>query len=354
MNSIPIETLDDLTTSTLNSFKRDTYADISQSLQSHHFSSRFFKGKQKPEKGGSELEWRLKVRGQNNATYTGLFDVDDLNRVNMLSEGKQQWSLQKNHYLFDYRESVFTSNAESIIKHLEVLETDLAIGFIDLMEVAIWTAPASSDERPRRVSGIPFWVQKYNSSTPGFNGGDPTGFSDGAGNIKTSRYPGWKNYAGLYSQVSRDDLIEKIINAMDFCHFEPPVQFNQLGGGQPDWGLYSTHGVLSTCRKLLQAGNDNLGPDVAQWSNNVMIRSVPLQWIPALTNADSDCYDSSDPVYGINWNTMDYFFHSGLNMVKTPPFRNANSHMVRERWMDNSGNMVCYDRRRNFVFSTSA
>ena len=137
---------------------------------------------------------------------------------------------------------------------------------------------------------------------------------------------------------------------MDFCYFEAPAKFPELGGGNPDWGLYTVHSVLATMRRLLQAGNDNLGPDVAKWAGDVVVKGTPVTWVPSLTNSDSPAYDSTAPFYGINWKTMEYFFKEGRNMVKHPPTQAPNQHTVRIRVMDNWGNFVCYDRRRNFVF----
>ena len=345
------EQIDDFVELTLNRFKKDTWADISMKLQSYSFASRWIKDKQRAERGGPRVEWKLRVDNQGTAKHSGFYAVDDTNRKNVVTKGRQEWSKQTVNYIYDIDEEAFQSGPERIIDEMKLNEQGLYNDFYELMETAMWSAPASDSQDPRPPSGIPFWMQKASAAAPSFQGGNPSGFSSGAAGISTSTYERWQNYAGQYTQVSRDDLIEKIVNACDYTRFEAPHSYPEIGAGDPDYGLYSVHSVLATCRRLLQAGNDNLGPDVGQWAGNVLIKSIPLTWIPALSESASDAYDSSNPVYGVNWKKFEYFFKTGRNMVKHAPQPAARQHTVRERHMDNWGNFVCYDRRQGgFVF----
>lgn len=343
------EQIDDFVELTLNRMKKRKWVDLSMDLQEYTFASKWFKSKQRPERGGPRLEWKLRVDNQGTAKHSGLYAVDATNKKNVMTAGKQEWSKQTVNYIYDIDEDAFQSGPETIIREMALNEQGLYNDYFALMETAMWTAPASSTTDPRPPSGIPFWLQKH--ATLGFNGADPDGFSSGAGNIATGTYDKWKNYTGTYTQTSRDDLIEKVINACDFCYFKAPRQYPEIGGGESNWGFYTVHSVLATMRRLLQSGNDNLGPDVARWANAVSIRGNTVTWVPALTNSDSDAYDDSAPFYGINWGKFEYFFKTGRNMIKHPPKPAAHQHTVRERHMDNWGNFVCYDRRQGgFVF----
>lgn len=347
--ALNIEQIDDFVLRVLERYKKDSWVDISLPLQEYHFASKVFQAKKKPERGGSRLNWKLRVDNQGTAKHSGLYAIDDTNKKNVLTEAKQDWSKQTVNYIYDIDEEAFASGPERIIEEMRLNEQGLYNDFFSLMETAMWTAPESSSEDPRPPSGFPFWIQK--NATLGFNGGDPSGFSDGAGGILTSKYKRWKNYTGPYEQVSRDDLVEKVVNACDFCYFRPPAEYPEIGKGEPDWGFYTVHSVLAEMRRLLNAGNDNLGPDVARWMGQVLIKGIPVRWVPALTNEESDAYDSSNPFYGINWKKFEYFFKQGRNMIKHPPKQAGNQHTVRERHMDNWGNFVCYDRRQGgFVF----
>jgi hypothetical protein len=343
------EQIDDFVELTLNKFEKKTWVDLSMDLQEYHFASKWFEGKKRPERGGPRLEWKLRIGNQGTAKHSGLYAVDDTNRVDVMTDAKQEWSKQTVNYIYDIDEAAFQSGPETIIEEMKLNEQGLYNDFFALMETAMWTAPSGSTQDPRPPSGVPFWIQK--NSTLGFNGGDPSGFSDGAGGVATATYPNWKNYTGTYESVSRDDLIEKVVNACDFTYFKPVRSYNEIGGGDPDYGFYTVHSVLATMRRLLQAGNDNLGVDVARFANQVLVKSTPVVWVPALTESTSDAYDSSNPFYGINWKKFKYFFKTGRNMIKHPPKQAPNQHTVRERHMDNWGNFVCYDRRQGgFVF----
>jgi len=338
---------------TINRYFRGELVDISMPLQKYHFASRWFKSKKKPERGGALLEWKLRTGNQGNAKHSGLFAVDDTDRKNVVTRAKTGWSKQTVNYIFDADEPEFQSGPETIYETAKLNEQGLFNDIFQLMETSMWTAPASSSEDPMPPAGIPFWIQKC--AALGFNGGDPSGWSDGAGNIKTATYPAWKNYGGPYVQVSRDDLIEKVINACDFCYFEPVAKFNELDSGEPAWGFYTVHSVLSTMRKLLQANNDNLGPDVARYAGQVLIKGIPVEWVPALDNAESEAYDSTNPFYGINWTKFYYYFKTGRNMIKHPLKHAAHQHTVWERHMDNWGNFSCSDRRQGgFQFHVAA
>jgi hypothetical protein len=343
------EQIDDFIELTLNRYEKNDWVDISLPLQRYTFASKWFKGKQKPERGGPRLEWKIRTKNQGTAKHSGLYAVDDTNRINVMTKATQEWAKQTVNYIYDIDEDIFQSGPETIIREMLLLEQGLYNDFFELMETSMWTAPASSTADPRPPSGVPFWIQK--NATLGFNGGDPSGFTSGAGGVATATYPRWKNYTGTYVQVSRDDLVEKVVNACDYCDFQAPKSYPEIGGGDPSWGFYTVHSVVATMRRMLQAGNDNLGPDVGRWAGDVLIKSIPVTWVPALDSSESDAYDSSNPFYGINWKKFEYFFKTGRNMVKHPPKDAAHQHTVRERHMDNWGNFVCYDRRQGgFVF----
>jgi hypothetical protein len=347
--ALQIDQISDFVELTLNRYKKDEWVDISLPLQKYHFASRWFKSKKKPERGGTRLEWKIRTKNQGTAKHTGLYAIDDTNRVNVMTKATQDWSLQTVNYTIDLREDMFQSGPETIIREMALMEQGLYNDFFELMEDAMWTAPTSSSEDPRPPSGIPFWIQK--NASLGFNGEDPSGFTDGAGGISTATYPRWKNYTGTYSAVSRDDLVEKVVNAADYCYFQAPKSYPEIGSPTTDWGFYTVHSVLATMRRLLQAGNDNLGPDVARWAGEVLIKGNPVTWVPALGNSESAAYDDENPFYGLNWSKFEYFFKTGQNMLKHPLRPAARQHNVRERHMDNAGNFVCYDRRQGgFVF----
>jgi hypothetical protein len=140
-----------------------------------------------------------------------------------------------------------------------------------------------------------------------------------------------------------------LVEAIDKCDFMAPDEFAELGGGRPDYGFFTTYPVIQTLRKYLRNQNDNLGGDVAAFRKGVLLRGVPMNWVAALTNSDSAAYDATNPIFGINWNTFDWFFQKGRNQHLTRPMTPSNQPSVRKVYMTNWGNFECIDRRSNFV-----
>ena len=348
MATLRLENIDDFTQRVLARYLRNAYVDVSLGLQKYIWGSKFFNSKKRAERGGKYLAWKLRKANQNSGKNTGPYAVDETNRVNVLLEAHEGWSHQSFNYIYDLTEDDFSSPDETLVRRIDVDEQGLTNDAVTFMESAMWSRPSSTTADPMPPSGIPHWVIK--NATEGFTGTYNSDYGDVIGNVATATVPNWRNYSGDYLQVSRDDLIEKVVNACDFCLFEAPADFPQLDKGPPDWAFFTVHSVLATMRKILSTGNDNLGPDVARWAGAVMIRGVPVTWVPALTNSESEVYDSSAPFYGINFTSFEYFFKSGWSMIKRPPKQAPNQDTVRIRMMHNIGNFVCYDRRSNFVF----
>ena len=149
--------------------------------------------------------------------------------------------------------------------------------------------------------------------------------------------------------MDRDDFVEKVINSMDLCQFEPPVKGPDIvDQSRQDWELLTTHSRLAACRRLLQLGNDNIGDDMAKHSGTVYIRGVPLNWVPAWTNAASVNARTDGIILGVNWSTFKCYYAAGRQMRKRKAFQHPDMSNVRVRCMDDSVQMVCFNRRGNF------
>jgi len=339
--------LDDFVNLTLDNFKKRRWVDISLDNQHHIFASKMFKAKGKdPEKGGVQLNWKIQVTNTGTAKNSELYAVDATGVKDLTQQAKQQWSKQTVNFSYDIDEDAMQSDRETIIREIEVREHSMYNDFFEHMEEAMWSAPSSSTVSPRPPSGVPFWIQK-STTTPGggFTGGNPSGFTSGAGGLSSSTYSNWKNWAFNYTSVSRDDCLAKWRKAIAFTNFQAPRNYAELArGGESDWGFYTNYDVVEKLEKLLEGRNDNLGVDLAKYAGSAVFKGNPVVWVPYLqTN------DTSDPIYGVNWRTLRYFFRKGKHMVRHAPQKAARQHTVREIHMDNWGNFVCYNRRRNFI-----
>ena len=214
----------------------------------------------------------------------------------------------------------------------------------------------SSTQSPFPPVSLLWWITATsdsttdNNATEGFNGAEPIGWSStGVGGIKTSEYDNWKNRTFPYTDVTRDDFIEKVINSMDFCVFEPPIERPDIvSQTRPNWELLTTHSRVAQGRKLLQLGNDNIKDDLAAHSGKVYIRGVPMVNVPAWTNSQSANARTDGIILGMNWSTVKWYYRKGRNQRKRRAYQHPEMSNVRIRKMDDAGQIVCFNRRANF------
>lgn len=348
MATLKPEQIDDLVNTTLDSYQRDSWVDISLDNQFYIFAEQFMSGDigRRSVRGGTQQTWKVQVANNGNARFTGVFAKDITSVINLSASASQPWSISTASFSYDINEPEFQGDSlTKIVDEIVMRENGMYNDWFKLMETALWSAPFSSTQDPRPLSGIPFWVQK--SATEGFNGGDPSGFAAGAAGLLTSSYPRWKNYTARYTAVSRADLISKWIRAVELCQFRAPHKFPEANATtSPKWKFYTTLTLLEQLMQFLDARNDNI-KDLSGVGGTAF-KSIPVQWVPELQGGDAA--DTTNPLYGLNWNTFDFTFLSGREMVRKEPIMAPRNHNVRDVFMDSTNNLLCRNRRGNFVF----
>lgn len=310
------DTLLDFANLTLSKFSMNEWVDIALSKQNYLFADRIIQGKRSTTKGGKDLRWKVQTGLLNNFKVTEMYAVEGSNVADITTEANLPWTKVTESWSYDDGESDFQSDDRvTIVNEIKVREHAMYDEFFDGMETLLWSSPASSTETPRKPSGIPFWLQKYTTATPAFQGGNPSGFTAGAGGISSTTVPAWQNWAGQYVEISRSDLISKVIDAMWFTNFKPPQTYAQLDNnkGRNTWEHLTTRRVQGQLEQYLTDVNDNLGPDVARYAGAVVCGGVPVTAVSYL-----EANDTSDPWYGVNWNQFSYFVKSGNDMMLMP------------------------------------
>jgi hypothetical protein len=359
--ALGIEQIDDFVNSIHQSFAGEKFLaaqDLSLKLQEYKYASRLFSGNLKKDvMSTSECKWKVKVDTNDNFQVVGLYHNDSSTRVNTLSEGSLKWALTTNNYHYDIDEEIFRTGGKMIYDYLAEMERDLMTSFYTGMEDLMFgNGPTGPTQSPFSPASLLWWITATSDSTTdnnaeeGFNGFEPIGWgSNGVGGISCTTYPQWRNRTFPYTDVSRNDFVEKVITSMDLCSFTPPVQRPDIvDQKQHNWELLTTHSVLAKCRKQLQLQNDNLGDDVAAKSGTVFVRGVPLVWVPAWTNQNSVNVRTDGIVLGVNWSTFRAYYAAGRQMRKRKAFQHPTMSNVRVRCMDDSVQMVCFNRRGNF------
>jgi hypothetical protein len=358
--ALGIEQIDDFVNSIHQRYTgedRKAAQDISLPLQKYKFASRLFDPAMNDEMSTSQCKFKLKVRHQDNFQVVGLYHRDSSNRVNVLDEGSLKWGMTTTNYHYDIDEEIFRTGGRQIFDYIEELERDLMTSFYTGMEDLLFgPGPSSATINPFPPVSLLWWITSTsdstteNNATEGFTGAEPVGWgSSGVGGVSTTTYDQWKNRAFSYTTVDRDDFIDKTIRSMDLCEFEPPVERPDIvKQGRSNWELLTTYSRVSEARRLLQLGNDNIGNDLAAHSGDVLMRGVPMVWVPAWTNSASRNARTDGTILGINWNTFKCYYAAGRRMRKRKAFPHPEMSNVRIRAMDDSFQLVCFNRRANF------
>lgn len=168
------EQIDDFVTLTLNKMHRHKWTDLSVGLTDYVYA-RLVTEKLVMEEGGPHIQFQIKTKNTGNARASGLYDKDNLQVEDVMSEAKVPWAKQTTGFIYDVDEPGFQSDRETIIKLLKVREHDAMTDLAELNEEHLWGAPTSSSDKI--PMGIPFWLQKNASAVPegGHTGGNPAG-----------------------------------------------------------------------------------------------------------------------------------------------------------------------------------
>lgn len=310
-------------------------------------------------KSGSPFKFSVKVATQDNARETELYDTDSSNVVNMLDQGEETWAQYTTNFSYDVNEEAFSGGAAEVIDYLDVKNHDMLEGFWELMESRLWSSPSSETQRPRRLKGIPFWIQKNGATAAGaLNGGNPSGFPAGRGNISSTTYDQWQNWTFAHDgTVTLDGFIERVVRAQHFTGFVAAHAYPSLGGDGENrrFAQYTTFRMKLAIGKFLRSQNDDLGKDAAAMLNTAILGGNTVEEVPYLTenlSADTSAVaEGHDPFYGIDWSTFFFYRKRGKWMQRTEPIRKANSHTVYTVHMDSFVQLVCTNLRANFVGS---
>lgn len=336
--------IDDMVEGTLAYIMKNKWVDLTQTLQDYVAQSPIFARQKIRLGGGYTIQWKVQIDGATTARNTEMWDVDEYEAKDLLKTATADWTMQTASYTYELSEDIFQQGEQVLVQDTKVRLHAVMVNIADLMESNLWTAPTSTTQVPRQPYGLPFWLQR--SATEGFNGGDPTGFSSGAGGLATGTYKGWQNYTFAYTAYTEDDLVDKLLRAMYKTKFKSPDPYPRPDGNPTTnrRGLFTTYAVINNLRKILNARNDNLGPELAVNMDSVTLRGNKFNAVPYL-----DANDSTNPIYGVDWETFAYYVKSGLDMVRSKPMPLPNQHRGRAIHFDHSCQYVCTNRCRNFV-----
>lgn len=340
----------DLMAFTLTQYRRKKWTDnMSQYQRTIAFKQIFTKKKAMGDDGGgTSVTFNILTDTNGSFRFVGLYFTSVLAPPGPVVQGSIPWRGWTYNWSVDGAEPKMNSGAEQIVDILKTRYFQAVGDMVKGTEQALWRVPASTDDES--VYGVPYYIVKSataatTANADGFNGLVPSGYTTVAG-INPTTYPRWANYADAYTIVSKDDLVRKLRRAAEFTDWMPLIDgepIDTLGDGI---GFYTNYPVYGSMVEIAESQNENLGPDIASMEQKVMFRRTKMDWVQELNR------DTTGPVYGVDWSTMGFVRLNGWweKEIKVPlnPVQPtvASTHFVTRT------NLLCIDRRKNFVLST--
>ena len=325
-----------------NLVQRGAFVDMQTDLTDHVAVREMWQGHTKQFAGGTDWTFEIQMDHNHSARTVELYETDGSSENDTMQDGKVDVRHINAHYIYDKRLPAFQRGGTAIVDLIKTKYVGMMVSFYELLEEILWSKPDDSSDT-KTPFGLAYWVVK--NATEGFNGGNPTGFSDGRAGIDTSSYPRWANWTAQYASVSTEDLVRKMRRAHRRTQFRSPVSHAKPDMGGMRNGIYINDTVIGLLEELLETKNMNLGNDLASKDGRTMFKSTPLTYAPKLDD------DSTDPVYMIDWKKLAVGVLAGWQNQLSKPEPVPSMHLVSRVDLDASLNMICTDLRRQAVIS---
>jgi len=348
MAALQASDIADLITTTQKDLGRMKWTDISYSLQEHVALPMILQKEKVSYQSGNSLQWNVQTGTSGAAKDTGLYAVDNVNVSDVMQTATAPWRHMTTNYALERREIAMNRTPAQIVDLVKIRRHDAMSSLATHMEERFWTQPTATETD--RLYGIPYWITRgAMSAVDGFQGGDPTYTAEGtgAGGLASETYSNWQNWSASYTNVTSVDLVRAWRKAATFTNFKAPSPYAQYEGPS-SYGYYTNYSVIGPLEEVLEAQNENLGNDVASKDGQLLFRRVPVQWVPQLEGA------TGNPIYGVNWSSMRPAFLAGEYLREEGPAKASNQHTVFLTHVDMTMNLLCYNRRSNFLLSSGA
>lgn len=340
--------IQDLVKGTLKELGKGRFNQIATTLVSYECMSKLWKQDRVDFEPALGIQRTILTDHNSMARHVGQYETDIAAVNDAIQTIDVPWRRTTTNWSYSRDEMLV--NAASPQRIFDLIKVRKAQGYIalaELMEQAFWSKPTDSTDKLKPF-GVPYWLVA--NATAGFNGGDPSGFSAGAGNLTAATAPAWQNYTALYTAVSKADLITKLRTAYRNINFKSPIDIQDYrkGTGQR-YRLYMNEATIRPFEDLAEAQNENLGRDVASMDGTVTFRRNPTIWVPFLDNTTSP----TNPVYMIDFGVFHVGALKGAAMKETEPLRSATQHTVFTVHVDLTWQIYTDSRRSHACLCTA-
>ncbi len=332
----------DLVLGTMNELGPPRFQMIAQDLQDYEVLPKWLRKDKVQVDHGIGIQRTLMTKLPELAKHVGLFEVDEVDVKDLLSQINIPWRHARTAWAFERRETLMNRGRSLIVKVIEPRRVGAMVNLADVLEARAWSCPDVDDKV--LPYGLPYWVVA--NATTGFNGGAPSGHTEVAG-LNPTTNPNWKNYTFTYKAVTKADLIKKLRTTHRKIRWKSPVNVQQLHGKLGErYRMYVDEETISDLEDVGEAQNENLGRDIASIDGvTLAFRKHPIVWVPYL----DEHAPVTRPIYHIDHATFYPVVLAGDFLRETEPEKKADQHNTFVVYVDLTYNYFCIDRRRNAV-----
>ena len=355
---IEIAQATDLLKGTLAKFDKDM-VQIALKNQTCEIVNRWFKSDKKVVTGGDSVKFYVQLKRSNNASHTQLYDTDDVNVAQVVSEGSVNWVHAKTAWAFDVRELAMNKgNPQRVFNMLEQRVKAAIHDLIIELEEAAWRTPSSSSDT-LAPHGLPGWLVQADSDneTGNFTGyvGDYTTSADGESAYSTvaglsctsSVNPYWANWYADHNNNIDDTLLKLLSKAFLETRFETPTIAGEALDPKSNFNnfrMYTSSNVILNLEEIARKSDDKVGFDLGKYAGATIFKGIPFKWINDL-DTELTYVRGADPIYGVNHSHFYPIVLADNNFRRTAPAPIKGSHNVLEAFIDLTYAYVCDNRR---------
>jgi hypothetical protein len=360
MPILQAEDVADLIASTQKDLGRLKITDASSSLQDFLFANMFVKEGAQTFSGGTGVQWNVRVKHSGAAHQTGLFASESVNVGDVIKQASVGWKHTRTQYAIDRKEiNMNSGDLNRVVDLVAERRADALTSLGEHLETKGWSAASSADGED------PFGVFNYilydNSATAGITGialnsAIPSGLSDVAG-ISPTTYRRWSNWSGKMTVTDTDTQVYAatnplvmIRNIMRKSNFKGVIGAprNQYGN-DISRALYTNSATLDELELALANQNDSLtGTNLTPFFGSAVVNRAPVVFCPYFD------YANQNIIVGIDWSSFKVAILEGENMIEQNHKPESGQPSVFKTFIDLTWNLVCYDRRKQFILGDSA
>lgn len=342
MSGISVADMVDLGLLSRKYWEPDKFYQIA-STYTDYLAPQFMKADAEEVEGGTGFEWRVLTGNNGSARQTKPFASRSSNQSDNFVVASMPWRLTQWSWQYEYHQILANSGSRTkIVKFLNGERLKGHLAGLDHIEGQVWSAPTSSAD-DLNIWGVPYWV--VSNATEGFNGAEPSGFSD-RGGISSTTYTNNKNWTGTYSAVSKTDLIKKIKRAALRTGFKIPSGFNvpNVANEKPRWQMFVGTDLKLDLEIASEQQNNQLGNDLASTQDATTLNRMKFTHVPYLDNSSL-----TGVLYMLDRNSFGCKILAGDNFREKEPEAYHENSDVMTVYTTVMWNMCCTEVRKQAV-----